>query len=45
MRDAFARAGGLRLAVGGPVQQQASDPAQEDQELLTVTETVTLGEY
>lgn len=45
VRDAFARAGGLRLAVGGPAQQQVSDSAQEDQELLTVTETVTLGEY
>lgn len=45
VRDALARAGGLRLTTGAPAQQQVSAPADQDQELLTVTETVALGDY
>lgn len=45
VRDAFARAGGLRLATGPAAQQRVQGSTQEAQEVVSVAETVTLGAF
>lgn len=45
VRDALARAGGLRLATGAPAQQQVSATVEDEQQLLTVSESIALGDF